>query len=146
MEIKNYENNIFGVSIIFKITVLIISIPSMFISIYLFIRSIREIDTFGDQKYLIIIPILYFIIVIYCFLILRYKVIYYDKIIIFKYVLLKEIVDLNKFKYFKIDYRTLPVSYLLYYENKTKKKRIHYIFKEKKLFYDFLLKNMEEIE
>jgi hypothetical protein len=146
MEIKNYENNIFGISIIFKITVLIISIPSMFISIYLFIRSIREIDTFGDQKYLIIIPILFFLIVIYCFLVLRYKVIYYDKIIIFKYVLLKEIVDLNKFKYFKIDYTTLPVSYLLYYENKTKKKRIHYIFKEKKLFYNFLLKNMEEIK
>ena len=137
--------NTYGISIIFKIVILVIFTLSTPIAIYVLIWSIFEMDTIGEQKYLIIVSILFLLLCVYCILVLKYKIIYFDKTIIFKFVILNKIIDLGKYKYFKIDYKTIPISYILFTENKEKKVRIHYFYTKMELFYRYLIKNLEKI-
>jgi hypothetical protein len=52
-------NNTYGISNLFKIIIIVMNVFSIPIIIYLFVRYVSEIDTFWDQKYLIIILIIY---------------------------------------------------------------------------------------
>ncbi|MDR2575543.1 MAG: hypothetical protein LBC52_03780 [Treponema sp.] len=145
MNKDDMKDNTYGVSIIYKIIFLCISILGFPTFLYVLIRGILEIDTFGNQKYLIIAPIIGLFLDIYCILVtIKCKIIYYDKIIIYKYVILSETIELSKYKYFKID-STIPISYLLFTENKKTKKRIHYFFTKRESFRNFLLNNLEEM-
>ena len=146
MNENDIQNNTYGISNFFKIIILVMSIFSISIIIYLFVRYVSEIDTFGDQKYLIIILIIYFLITIYCIFTLKHKIIYYDKIIIYKYLILNKTIELNKYKYFKIDNNSIPLSYLLFTNDKSKKERIHFYYTKRELFYNYLLNNLEEIK
>jgi hypothetical protein len=146
MNENDIQNNTYGISNFLKIIILVMSIFSIPIIIYLSVRYVFEIDTFGDQKYLIIILIIYFFIIIYCISILKHKIIYYDKIIIYKYLFSNKTIELNKYKYFKIDYNNIPISYLLFTDDKSKKERIHFYYTKQELFYNYLLNNLEEIK
>ena len=113
--------------------------------IYSLVMAVFEIDTFREQKYLLIIPILILFANVYCICSLKCKIIYYNKTLTLKYVILNKTIDLGKYKYFKIDH-TIPISYLLYTDNKSKKIRIHYFYAKGELFYKYLLNNLEEIK
>ena len=139
------KSNVYGVSTVLKIIILVISVFSISMVIYLLVRAVFEIDTFGEQKYLLIIPTLILFVNVYCICTLKCKIMYYNKTITLKLVILSKTIDLNKYKYFKIDH-TIPISYLLYTDDKSKKIRIHYFYAKGELFYKYLLNNLEEIK
>ena len=147
MNQNDVKDNIYGTSIILKIIVSIFSVLSIPMFIYLFIRSIFEIETFGEHKYLLIIPIIMLLLNIYCILFtIKYKILYYNKTIILEFVIFNKTINLNEYKYFKNDFKTLPVSYLLFKENKEKKIRIHFWYSKRELFYKYLINILEEIK